>query len=165
MPSSGVTFIGDSGDVIDKAFVEQLARLQPSLRRLALAVACVRPWRVDGAPAPACFEQILAVARADSGDEEKGRDRRSHADPVEVIDSIIAPFAIPIPKSILRDIAAQPPTVRRIALIHSICSVWSNVAEIPECYRREFEVASAEAQEEYLAWRGPGSGEGFSAAL
>lgn len=141
--------IGDEGEIVDRAFAERLALLRPSLRRLALAMACTEPWRRSDKLAPKCFQRSLLVAAADA--REEVADRASEdGDPIQLVEAVLRDFTSPLPLSVLRDLAEETPSRRRVGLINSICAVWKDESEIPACYRREFDLASAEAHEEYM---------------
>jgi hypothetical protein len=151
-PSSigDVRIVGEPGrDQISRSFVERLACLTPTQRRLALAHACTLPWRDNPAEVPACFKRELETAAWEARQEDLAREGKS-VDVQEIVD----PHDPPISEVFLRQIVSSSPTRRRAQLAIVCAAPWLGGSEFPpESISRSFEDALAEATEEHRLQR------------
>lgn len=148
---NGVLVVGRSGDLISREFVELLATVAPGTRRLALALACVKPWTTAHQEVPDCLARGLAFAIEESEDEDAEADQAQST--LESARELVDAYIQPIPLSLLQDLVSQGPVLRRIGLINSVCALWGEAESVPRCYKREFALAAADAHDDYLERR------------
>lgn len=106
-----------------RSFVSRLDELTPTLRRLALAMACARPWRDDPENLPDCYRRELEYS-ADQARRgyELSTDTRSQASAAlshldARLSSLFEDEPEPIAKGLLLQFLDCTPTERRPLLI------------------------------------------------
>lgn len=144
-----VTVLGERGEAsASKAFLARLSDLPPSIRRLALARACVIPWAACPTETPACFQWELARA-AEEALEERGADPEVDA----MLIDLFAAVPVPVSETVLRQVVPMTPTSRYFSLIFALVTQWSEQEHCPEWLKREFAYATTVDSDEYRAWR------------
>jgi hypothetical protein len=139
-----VTFVGERGvRTVSEAFVRGLGELAPCARRLAIARACVLPWRASPAEIPECYQWDLRRATADAL-EEYG----SLHDLDQKIDVLLAADPPPISDRVLRQMASMSLVARYLTLMFAFWSIWwpkspGAVWSGPDWLRREYEYAAS----------------------
>lgn len=134
-------------------FLERLAGLTPSQRRVALARACVLPWQDKPADMPACFRRELETAAWEASEEDRARERDS--DPTASILEDFSSTNQPINRIFLRQIVRLSPTRRRARLAAACAAPWLVKGEKPpEWISRNDQHARDDAAEEHRIYYG-----------
>jgi hypothetical protein len=132
-----VRILGERGKPsIAPGFVQQLTRLSPVLRRLAIAKACAVPWRdrVDELPVAFRWELIRAASQA-------AEDTVSD----ETVDQVFAGESAPISEVLLEQIAGMGPVDRYVSLVLALAATEPR----PEWLQQELDYVCWLAQDDY----------------
>lgn len=131
---------------IARPFARRLSGLSPTKRRLAIARACVYPWRDNPTELPDCYRHELAVASWEADEEDRARGGTPDHQDVDDVLSASDPDP-PINEIFLRHLLVLSPAKRRHFLLLACMAPWvSNVAEakrgleaLPEWIARTYE--------------------------
>ncbi len=115
---------GEEGKIqMTRAFAKRLGELSPTKRRLAIARACMLPWRDSPGKAPDCYTHELAMASWEADEEDRVRGcSPDHRDVDEAL-SISGPDPL-INEIFLRQLIAVPPARRRNLLFGACLGPW-----------------------------------------
>lgn len=135
-----VRILGERGKPsIAPGFVQQLTRLSPVLRRLAITKACAVPWRdrVDELPVAFRWELIRAASEAA---EDTASD--------ETVDQMFAGESAPISEVLLEQIAGMGPVDRYVSLVLALAALAATELR-PEWLQQELDYVCWLAQDNY----------------
>jgi len=142
-----------------RSFVSRLDELTPTLRRLALAMACARPWRDDPESLPDCYRGELQYsayqARRDceltTDPHSQANAALSHLD--ARLSSLFEDDPEPIAKELLLQFLDCTPTERRALLIFFLAELgWGEGDPIAEWLLPEQEYTGLEGRDERWIW-------------
>jgi hypothetical protein len=134
-----VEILGDGQALASRQFVESLGALPPCARRLAIARACIAPWRADPEHAPDGYRQALVYATAEAVAEYGSLETVERK-----LDGIGSGDSLPINEFMLRQLAPRSPLRRYRALLVGFEMLWFEFATEPPSW--------LSADEEYVTW-------------